>query len=367
MELRRHAGHARGRLADGPARRDGPKSLSTDLAAAGFCALEVDRAGLTDPAPVVSALTGALGAPLSTSSDGRLVAFDLRPLRASLVASAGSDDVQEWGWAVLHRLSNEVMTVTEPVPPADGDADRPGRPAPSRLASVWAPLTVVALVPLLPPPERQPPDRRPRHLLAHQGRRLPTLDSGRSPARTRGRRSRPTPGCCTSGCPSWLSRWPTSRRGSVGSPGSGTWDGARRPGPVRLRPVARTAGPGGHRDGPRPAGGGGQPDPRPQLVSIALAAVVTAAWLCSARDLRARWWLVPVTWVWACSHGLWFVGPLVGLARRGRSGPRREPARGGSTARPRAGPVRRGRRPDARWPRPVAGPALGLGLHPLRQ
>ena len=54
--------------------------------------------------------------------------------------------------------------------------------------------------------------------------------------------------------------------------------------------------------------------PRPQLVSIALAAVVTAAWLSSARDGRARWWLVPVTWVWACSHGMWFVSPLVGCA-----------------------------------------------------
>ena len=54
--------------------------------------------------------------------------------------------------------------------------------------------------------------------------------------------------------------------------------------------------------------------PRPQLVSIALAAVVTAAWLSSARDGRARWWLVPMTWVWACSHGMWFVSPLVGGA-----------------------------------------------------
>jgi hypothetical protein len=54
--------------------------------------------------------------------------------------------------------------------------------------------------------------------------------------------------------------------------------------------------------------------PRPQLVSIGLSAVVTAAWLSSARDGRARWWLVPLTWVWACSHGMWFVSPLVGLA-----------------------------------------------------
>jgi hypothetical protein len=44
--------------------------------------------------------------------------------------------------------------------------------------------------------------------------------------------------------------------------------------------------------------------PRPQLVSIALSAVVTAAWLSTARDGRARWWLIPLTWVWACSHGM---------------------------------------------------------------
>jgi hypothetical protein len=54
--------------------------------------------------------------------------------------------------------------------------------------------------------------------------------------------------------------------------------------------------------------------PRPQLVTIALAAVVTAAWMSSARDGRARWWLIPLTWVWACSHGMWFVSPLVGGA-----------------------------------------------------
>ena len=27
----------------------------------------------------------------------------------------------------------------------------------------------------------------------------------------------------------------------------------------------------------------------------------------------ARWWLVPLTWVWACSHGMWFVGVVIGL------------------------------------------------------
>jgi hypothetical protein len=52
---------------------------------------------------------------------------------------------------------------------------------------------------------------------------------------------------------------------------------------------------------------------RPHLVSFALAAVTTGAWLATRRDLKPRWWLVPMTWVWACSHGMWFVGVAIGV------------------------------------------------------
>jgi hypothetical protein len=52
--------------------------------------------------------------------------------------------------------------------------------------------------------------------------------------------------------------------------------------------------------------------PRPQLVSFVLLVVTVGAWLQTARDLKPRWWLVPVSWVWACSHGLWFSGAVVG-------------------------------------------------------
>jgi hypothetical protein len=52
---------------------------------------------------------------------------------------------------------------------------------------------------------------------------------------------------------------------------------------------------------------------RPHLVSFALAAVTTGAWLATRHDLRPRWWLVPLTWVWACSHGMWFVGVAIGV------------------------------------------------------
>jgi hypothetical protein len=52
--------------------------------------------------------------------------------------------------------------------------------------------------------------------------------------------------------------------------------------------------------------------PRPQMVSFILLLIVTGAWLRTARDLRPRWWLVPVSWLWACSHGFWFAGIAVG-------------------------------------------------------
>ncbi|MGO4604088.1 hypothetical protein AB4030_19300 [Terrabacter sp. 2YAF2] len=58
----------------------------------------------------------------------------------------------------------------------------------------------------------------------------------------------------------------------------------------------------------------GSLSPRPQLVTFALTAVTTSAWLLTRADRRVRWWLVPLTWLWACSHGMWFMGPLVGGA-----------------------------------------------------
>ena len=56
----------------------------------------------------------------------------------------------------------------------------------------------------------------------------------------------------------------------------------------------------------------GSLSPRPQLVTFAFAAITTSAWLLTREDLRIRWWLVPLTWLWACSHGMWFFGPVLG-------------------------------------------------------
>ena len=53
--------------------------------------------------------------------------------------------------------------------------------------------------------------------------------------------------------------------------------------------------------------------PRPQLVSFVLLSVVLAAWLQTDRDLRPRWWLIPLTFVWSLCHGFWFIGAAYGF------------------------------------------------------
>lgn len=52
--------------------------------------------------------------------------------------------------------------------------------------------------------------------------------------------------------------------------------------------------------------------PRPQLVGMILMVVAVDAWLRTADDGRPRWWLVPLTWLWACSHGTWTIGTALG-------------------------------------------------------
>ncbi len=52
---------------------------------------------------------------------------------------------------------------------------------------------------------------------------------------------------------------------------------------------------------------------RPQVVSLVLLTVTVAAWLRTVDDGRPRWWLVPMTGIWATAHGLWSAGVLFGL------------------------------------------------------
>jgi len=53
--------------------------------------------------------------------------------------------------------------------------------------------------------------------------------------------------------------------------------------------------------------------PRPQIISFALLALTVGAWLRAAEDGRPPWLLVPLSWVWAMCHGMWFTGVLVGV------------------------------------------------------
>ena len=50
---------------------------------------------------------------------------------------------------------------------------------------------------------------------------------------------------------------------------------------------------------------------RPQVISLILLCVTLSAWLRTERDLLPRWWLVPLTWVWATAHGMWSAGVLL--------------------------------------------------------
>jgi hypothetical protein len=52
---------------------------------------------------------------------------------------------------------------------------------------------------------------------------------------------------------------------------------------------------------------------RPQVLSFLLVAITTAAWLRTRDDQRVRWWLIPLTWVWAMVHGMWPVGIGIGV------------------------------------------------------
>jgi hypothetical protein len=52
---------------------------------------------------------------------------------------------------------------------------------------------------------------------------------------------------------------------------------------------------------------------RPQLVGLVFLAVAVGAWWRTGLDGKPRWWLVPMTWLWACCHGLWVVGIAVGV------------------------------------------------------
>jgi hypothetical protein len=80
-------------------------ALLDDLAGAGFCAVEVDQDGFADRgAKLDSQLTTLLGAPISTTHDNRLLAWDLSPARESLTARVGAEQVKAIGYLTLHPV-----------------------------------------------------------------------------------------------------------------------------------------------------------------------------------------------------------------------------------------------------------------------
>lgn len=53
---------------------------------------------------------------------------------------------------------------------------------------------------------------------------------------------------------------------------------------------------------------------RGQVISYILVVIVTVAWLRTSDDGKARWWLIPLTWIWALAHGMWPIGIAIGIA-----------------------------------------------------
>jgi hypothetical protein len=49
------------------------------------------------------------------------------------------------------------------------------------------------------------------------------------------------------------------------------------------------------------------------MLTFLFVVVTTEAYLRTLDDGRPRWWLIGVTWLWACCHGLWFLGPAIGF------------------------------------------------------
>lgn len=52
---------------------------------------------------------------------------------------------------------------------------------------------------------------------------------------------------------------------------------------------------------------------RPQAAAVVLLTLTVGAWWMTVQDGRPRWWLIPLAWVHAHVHGLWFISVLVGV------------------------------------------------------
>ena len=106
---------------------------------------------------------------------------------------------------------------------------------------------------------------------------------------------------------------------------------------------------------------------RPQVLSYLLVAVTTAAWLETRDDGRARWWLVPLTWVWAMCprHVAGRHRHRAGRRRRHRPGPRRAARQWLLSSPPSRCCLRRRRGPDSGGSGPVPRRASGGLTRPV--
>jgi hypothetical protein len=70
-------------------------------------------------------------------------------------------------------------------------------------------------------------------------------------------------------------------------------------------------------------------DARPQLAGLVLFALVAGAALGTVDDGRPRWYVIPLTWAWACTHGTWILGiaMMTLVAATGVLDHRRDPPR----------------------------------------
>ncbi len=53
---------------------------------------------------------------------------------------------------------------------------------------------------------------------------------------------------------------------------------------------------------------------RPHMVSYVFLLLTVGAWRATIDDRRPRWWIVPMTWIWAACHGMWWTGVMLGVA-----------------------------------------------------
>jgi hypothetical protein len=93
-----------------------PQALLGDLAAAGFCAVEVDRDGYaatTDPTPQFAA---ALGAAIADAPSDHLVAYDLRRLAAGGATSSSTSQRDQVLHPVVASLDGSLVDTTEAKP-----------------------------------------------------------------------------------------------------------------------------------------------------------------------------------------------------------------------------------------------------------